>query len=636
MWNDKETSVDFIGHSIIADSIKELVYDDDLSPLTIGVFGDWGVGKSSVLKMVEETFNGDKETLCLTFNGWLFQGYDDAKSALMEVIIRELSAKRGSKKSAKLVAKNLLKQVDWFRLSRRAAGMAATAGLFGVPIDVDGLIERILGGIQEKLSGKKEIEQEDIESALDAAKDLVKSGNGVETTAVTAVHEFRESFNKLLTECKVKRLVILVDDLDRCLPNTAIEVLEAIRLFLFVPRTTFIIAADENMIAYAVRKHFPDLPITGKALDYSRSYLEKLIQVPFRIPNLNFREVQNYIALLLLQNDMKTKPARFQSLHEQRMLALRKPWDLSVLDEKEAEKLLGDHLGAIESTSIRLSYGVAMQLTEGLSGNPRQIKRFLNTLMLRYRVAKVLKVESTFNLQVLVKLMMLERFRETIYVELMEIAIRNAGGKCEVLQTIEKSSKEGTKPDIKNVDGNQQAAKWIEDETWFMNWARLEPSLGDIDIRPYAYISKDKSLGLSLENELGDELGQIASGLLSGSVLKESDALKKIVTLNGHDAKRLFESLVTKASTVNWGIAAKPILAFMRVAKCHVSLQLKVLDIFESHPSQEMGAWVMPNIDECITDSTQLQRKVELYQRWAQDDSLLGRAAKQSLSKGVK
>ncbi|MEL7568471.1 MAG: P-loop NTPase fold protein [Dehalobacterium sp.] len=58
MWNDREPSIDFIGHSIIADSIKELIYDDDLSPLTIGVFGDWGVGKSSVLKMVEQACDG--------------------------------------------------------------------------------------------------------------------------------------------------------------------------------------------------------------------------------------------------------------------------------------------------------------------------------------------------------------------------------------------------------------------------------------------------------------------------------------------------------------------------------------------------------------------------------------------------
>jgi predicted KAP-like P-loop ATPase len=636
MWNDRETNIDFIGHSIIADSIKDLVYDNDLSPLTIGVFGDWGVGKSSVLKMVEKACENDQETLCLTFNGWLFQGYDDAKAVLMEVIIRELSKKRGIQAETKSTVDKLLKKVDWFRLARRAAGMAATAGLFGVPMDVDVVIERVQGALQDLFSKKDDITKEDVENAFDATKELIKSGDGMGTTAVTAVHEFRQSFQELLTICKVQRLVILVDDLDRCLPNTAIEVLEAIRLFLFVPGTTFIIAADEHMIAYAVRKHFPDLPVTGKPLDYPRSYLEKLIQVPFRIPNLNFREVQNYIALLLLQNDMKCTPERFQGLHEKRMVALRQPWDLSVLDEREAERLLDAKLTDNERTSIRLSYGAAMQLTEGLSGNPRQIKRFLNTLMLRYRVAKTLKVDTTLSLQVLVKLMMLERFREAIYVDLMAIAVRSDGGKCDVLYRIEKAAKDGSEPMLKDAEGEQQAVKWIEDKIWFMNWARMEPSLGSIDIRPYLYISKDKSLAFSLEAELGGELGQLAADLISGSVIIQNGAEKKLIELLEPEAKRLFEFLVNRSGSADWRTASRLVIAFMRVARHNVSLQVRVLDIFDKRPTVELGAWVIPHIDDCISDAAQRARKEALYQKWAQDDSLLGRAVKVAQRKGGK
>lgn len=633
VWNDQETSVDFIGHSIIADSIKELIYDDDLSPLTIGVFGDWGVGKSSVLKMVELACDGDQETLCLTFNGWLFQGYDDAKAVLMEVIIRELSEKRDSENKAGTVVKTLLKRVDWFRLTRRAAGLAATAGLFGVPLDLDAVLEKVQGAFQDAFSKRGEIKKEDMEGVFDAAKELLKTG-GEEATAVTAVHQFRKSFVNLLEICKVKRLVILVDDLDRCLPNTAIEVLEAIRLFLFVPGTTFIIAADENMIAYAVRKHFPDLPVTGKPLEYTRSYLEKLIQVPFRIPNLNFREVQNYIALLLLQNDMKKVPKRFAALHEKRMLALRQPWDLSVLDEVAAESLIGDKLTDVERISIRLSYGTAMQLTEGVSGNPRQIKRFLNTLMLRYRVAKALKVDTTLNLQVLVKLMMLERFREAFYVDIMEIAGRSEGGKCEILSRIEQAVLDGSEPVIKDIDGEQQAAKWIEDTTWFMNWVRVEPALGSIDIRPYVYISKDKSLDLSFETELGGELGQIAAELLSSSVTIQNSSEKKLANLAGSDVKRLFEFLVTRSGSADWRSSVKHVIAFMKVAKSDVTLQAKVLDIFDKRSSAEMGAWVTPYLDSCILDATQVKRKEELYKKWSADNNMLGRAAKQTLCRG--
>ena len=56
------------------------------APVTIGVHGDWGAGKSSVLKMVESGMSGDKDVACLWFNGWTFQGFDDAETVLIEVI----------------------------------------------------------------------------------------------------------------------------------------------------------------------------------------------------------------------------------------------------------------------------------------------------------------------------------------------------------------------------------------------------------------------------------------------------------------------------------------------------------------------------------------------------------------------
>ncbi|TKB29366.1 MAG: NTPase KAP, partial [Mesorhizobium sp.] len=75
--------------------------------------------------------------------------------------------------------------------------------------------------------------------------------------------------------------------------------LEAIRLFLFVPNAAFVIAADEGMIEYAVRNHFPDLPAAAGPTSYARNYLEKLIQVPFRMPALGASETLVYLTLLL-------------------------------------------------------------------------------------------------------------------------------------------------------------------------------------------------------------------------------------------------------------------------------------------------------------------------------------------------
>lgn len=128
------------------------------------------------------------------------------------------------------------------------------------------------------------------------------------------VEAFRKAFDQLLKDAGINQLVVLIDDLDRCLPDTAIETLEAIRLFVFTARTAFVVAADEAMIEYAVRKHFPDLPDSTGPRDYARNYLEKLIQVPFRIPALGEAETRIYVTLLLTGAEIGENDADYGKL----------------------------------------------------------------------------------------------------------------------------------------------------------------------------------------------------------------------------------------------------------------------------------------------------------------------------------
>src|SRR4051812_28212106 len=101
LWADHESKLDLIGFRHLADAVVGIIKSDDLLPATIGVFGDWGSGKSTLLGMVAETLKSEPETLVLQFNGWLFEGYDDAKAALMETIIDQIVAKEGLGSKAK-------------------------------------------------------------------------------------------------------------------------------------------------------------------------------------------------------------------------------------------------------------------------------------------------------------------------------------------------------------------------------------------------------------------------------------------------------------------------------------------------------------------------------------------------------
>src|SRR5690606_1825753 len=135
-----------------------------------------------------------------------------------------------------------------------------------------------------------------------------------EETVPGQIHAFREELRELIESSKITRLVVLVDELDRCLPTAVIDILEAIRLFLFVEGTVFVLAADEQMIEYAVRRHFPDLPVAQS--EYTKHYLEKLVQVPIRVPSLNQLQTKNYVRFLLLQYELKNDKIKLKEISE--------------------------------------------------------------------------------------------------------------------------------------------------------------------------------------------------------------------------------------------------------------------------------------------------------------------------------
>lgn len=127
--------------------------------------------------------------------------------------------------------------------------MAAHAGLPPV-----GLIGELYG--LEKTFFAGDVTTDAIEKSEKIAGEVKDTVSGLlapkkQSSPPQEIHALRESFEKTLEAMGVT-LVVLIDDLDRCLPETTISTLEAIRLFLFLKNTAFVIAADVSMIKYAV------------------------------------------------------------------------------------------------------------------------------------------------------------------------------------------------------------------------------------------------------------------------------------------------------------------------------------------------------------------------------------------------
>lgn len=615
MWNDKETNLDLLGHDKIAQTVIEIIAENHLRPLTIGIYGDWGVGKSSILSLLQEKVSGEKDagiskSHCIVFNGWLFQGYEDVKSALMEKVIIELAELQPRNQKIQTLAKSLLKRVNWLKVAKMGAGAALTA-LTGVPMGA--LITKAVDKAKELAATDSE------EKILNPAEE--------QETVTNQIENFRKEFKQLIDKSKVEHIIVIVDDLDRCLPKSVIEILEAIRLFLFVEGTTFVLAADEQMIEYAVREHFPNLPAAYS--DYTKSYLEKLIQIPIRIPTLNRLQTGNYIRLLMLQNYLKNDTDELSRIYQLYDSKKEKPYDPLELSYDIVKEAINKEDDALKKTMM-VATQITPTLSVGLKGNPRNIKRFLNTLFLRLKIARIYGLDSVIKLEILAKLMLLERFQPELFSALVDEVNIASDGVSKSINSVEDSIKNqetgSTSPDDQvGAFGNQA----------FLEWCSIQPSLKAIDLRPYIYISKEKAVGFIMEGAISEDLVELLGKLSSGNALILRQTEKELTGLDKQKQLLIFEKLEAscRAATELSRIPA-PFQGILRLIKANPEFEEKALTLVDTYPTSALGAWVTSEFSG-LQNAGSKQRFQHLLQKWSQatDNPTLKSIAAQTLKK---
>lgn len=605
-FNDNETAVDLLQYEPIAKSVVALIKSAGTSPISIGLHGDWGAGKSSVLAMVQSHLSGEKRILCLRFNGWAFQGFEDAKLVILESLVSEISEARPASAKVKAQAKALFKRIDWLKVAKRAGSVAfAAASGIPTPESLTALADAAKAVVKK---GSDAVAEGDAAGLVSSAGEFLKEAGANGSNVPREIHEFRKGFKTLLAEAEIDQLVILVDDLDRCLPNTIIETLEAIRLFLFVERSAFVVAVDETMVEYAVRQHFPDLPSGIAPHAYARNYLEKLIQVPFRIPALGPAETRTYITLLLIERQLSaTDFAPFLEL-ARRLLA--RPWISSGLDRTEVEKQFGKVQQEIEQ-ALMLAAQLTALLNDGTKGNPRQIKRFLNSLLLRESIAEARGFKDAIKRPILAKLMLLERFALDEYEQLVTAAAGATGGKVVEFKLLEKT----------NAD---EGAKLAEPEGMFANWRKnpvvatwlaLSPSLADTDLRPYAFITRDKRSLSGMVGGLG-ALEELYEKLKAGGLSATAES-KNVAKLTEADAQKIFSVLKEEAFKEDtWQNRPKEMEALLMLAKGHSRLQTAFVEMLKTRPVDKLGPWVVSGWKDAISDPGARDAYLTLFRGW--------------------
>ena len=537
LWSDEPSPVDLLAFGAVAETAVEAVLNDALDPIALGISGPWGSGKSTVLKLIEAELasrgvaNEDEQILVVETDPWRYDPDVGAKATLILEVLNALTAeleKRGGvPEEVEGTLKKLAKRVNWVKALKLAARSSITLQLPGI----------------------------------DDLSSLVNEGDAEGDPEPRNLDEFRHDFAELLADEQLRhlrRVVVLVDDLDRCLPDTVVDTLETMRLFLSVPKMSFVIAADEDRVADALRDRYPvGNASAGNAEEPARLYLHKIVQTTLRLPALSRFDTEAYLLLLLLQNRAKEQLTETQFEQMVRGCAA-----------------LRIAAGTIDSIKIPKGLDIAAEmqfaarltpiLYEKLRGSPRRVKRFLNDLNVRSSIAERRGIE--LDVSVVAKLMVLELLLSTEFdtvlgwlargelrrqlARLEEIAGRPVAtvkpDEVEDQEPVEDTSKKPRPRQGKSISDKPDEAN-RNDKSFTDNlvrWAKLPPSLQDIDLSPYLHLAASFAGTPLVDSGLRERLRDVAANLLSSSrASQKSVADADIASLAPADVQALIEHL---------------------------------------------------------------------------------------------
>ena len=600
MWPDNETEKDFLNFSGVADTVAEIITQADGRPTSIGISGSWGAGKSSMIKLVraalsEKDQNDPTQFIFVEFNAWLYQGYDDARAALLDVIATKLSEEAEERKNGIDKAKELLQRVNWLRTAKLAAGTALALALGLPPTGLIGEVAKIGMKVLREDTGEEDAQNPEGGSseAFATAEGLIKAKP--EFSPPRQIHAIRDCFEQALEEMGVT-LVVLIDDLDRCLPPTTISTLEAIRLFLFLDNTAFVIAADDAMIKHAVRQHFGNVDD-----DLVINYFDKLIQIPIRVPPLGTQEVRAYMMLLFIE-DADIDDVLKESIREAVCAQLAVSWRGKRVDRAFMQSIYKEappKLVARFDSADRLA--PLMVSASQIAGNPRLVKRFLNALSIRMTISRAHAVGV--DEAVLAKMLLFERCgNPKAYDALIACVNHDPEGKPAFLDKWEQTAASGDKLELDPL--------W--DDKFIREWLAIAPPLADTDLRGVLYVSREHAPLITPEDRLSTEGAELLTAILKNPDMTASLS-ERLAALARLELSVILDRVLGQArSEQEWG-APSILDACIAVGNADPSLASRVAGFLSELPPGQIKPSIVPKISD-------QPWAAEVFARWKTTD----------------
>lgn len=334
---------------LIGSALADVLIQPAEGATVIGVHGPWGSGKTTLMYAIRDELRyrlGDTGLVIVEFNAWKFHAREALWRALIlrlvgELRLRDAPAEKLDELEASLYRAFEIEEAGpWSINWRDAATEIASVALELLQLGFAGKILQRIFGRRSKGDEEGIVGQEDIERIGGL---LERESVNRHVAQVQSIEQFLGIFRELVGELleSDRRVVVLVDDLDRCLPEAALEIFEAIKLFLDAPGCGFVVAVDRDVIrkGLAVRYTAADGSGTAFPLVNPDEYIEKTIALSYDVPRFSDEDVDALIA-----------------------------------DAQTPLPLNADHRALLHA---------------GLGRNPRRVKRFLNLLRVQVELASL-------------------------------------------------------------------------------------------------------------------------------------------------------------------------------------------------------------------------------------------------------
>jgi len=481
LWDDNPTVTDLLGIDTVVDAVAAALLSAALDPITVSVQSRWGGGKSSALRMLDARFADDPKVITISIDPWEFEDGDDVRGTVISEVLSSL--REEYPESLKGRVGDLLGRIAWKRVGMTVARSALTMSM-----DPIALVEAFTPkpGEPKGMAG------------------------------------FREEFAGVMDEAPdIAKVIVLVDDLDRCKPSSVVATLEAIKVFLSVPKMAFVLAAEEEMIRWAISQ---DTHAGGRS-EFADRYLEKIVQLPVTLPRLTRDSAETYIGLLLCQTRCGSDSVAFDGLiqhvakrrQERQFPLLGAPFALGVHEPDQAD--------------LRMALLVARGLSSDQWSSPRAIKRFLNAWGIRESIAAArgLSIQPDVSL----KLFLLEQRFSADFTALEEVGAEDRADFVRAWEAWGREEAGADKPEQVS-DGTRE-------------WAGSEPSLIAAMDQFDRYTNLAASFtSFSAGSGLSDaELG-LLEGLSSASDIQRNESIDEVKALESSARLNVLERFFSR------------------------------------------------------------------------------------------